>query len=132
MPNKLVNLFGLSIPLFIIHGLEEYFKGFYNIDSQVKFMFGPFLNMNNLQSSFLLFQIMLWFLLIVSFLLLKRKGMWGLFTLMGLVYIYELYHFVKAIESGGYYPGVVSAIGFPIIDFFYWKELIKQFRSSSG
>lgn len=125
---KLINLFGISIPLFIIHGLEEYFNGLYNIDSHVKFMFGYFQNMSSLQSSFLLLQIMLWVLLVISFLLLKQKGIKILLIFLGLVYIYELHHIIKAIEVGGYYPGLITGLGFPLIGYFYWRELISTWN----
>src|SRR3989344_1708711 len=97
---RLVTLFGLSIPLFIVHGLEEYFNNFYNIDPHSEFIFGFFKNMSNFQSSFLLFQIMLWFLFLIAFLLLKQKWTLGLMTIIGLVYLYEFHHFIQAVGVG--------------------------------
>ena len=40
---KLKTLFYISIPVFIAHGLEEFFNGFYNVDWSFRFVFG-FLN----------------------------------------------------------------------------------------
>ena len=126
---KLKTLFFISIPIFITHGLEEYFAGFYNIDSHVKFMFGYFNTLPTSQAVFLLFQIMLWFALIISALLISSEK-WQLWLMIipGLVYIYELHHFWKALVWGSYYPGVITAIAFPIIGFLFWKELLKNLQ----
>ncbi len=39
---KLKTIFCISIPVFIAHGLEEYFNGFYNTDSSFRFFFHYF------------------------------------------------------------------------------------------
>ncbi|MSU55510.1 MAG: hypothetical protein EXS46_03165 [Candidatus Taylorbacteria bacterium] len=127
---KLKTIFYISIPIFIAHGLEEYFTGLYNVDSHVKFMFGYFNALPTPQAIFLLFQISLWFVLIISALLISgEKWQLRLMIIPGLVYIYELHHFWKAIEIGGYYSGVITAIAFPIIGFLFWKELLKNFKN---
>jgi hypothetical protein len=124
--SRLKNIFAFSIPLFIAHGLEEYFFGFYNIDSHIKFMFGYFEQMMPLQATFLIFQIMLWLLLIVSYFLIRgeRWRLW-LMAIPGIIFIYELHHFYKALDVGGYYPGLVTALLFPVIGYLYWKEWTK-------
>ena len=50
---KIQNLFLISIFLFIAHGLEEYFTGFYNVDSLFYFAFRHFENMSVFQAAFL-------------------------------------------------------------------------------
>lgn len=126
---KLKFIFGISIPLFIAHGIEECTTGFYNIDSHSKFLLKPFLAITDYQTSFLAFQIYFWTILILAFVLVRKlPTMFMLF--IGVIYIYELHHIIKAIGVGGYYPGLVTAIGVPIIGFFFWKELIKQLRQS--
>jgi len=126
IPQKLKNLFLLSILLFIVHGLEEYFTGFYNTDSHVQFVFAYFAQMAPLQATFLMFQIMLWLLLIVSYLLIRGER-WQLWLLLipGIIFIYELHHFYKALTIGGYYPGLVTALLFPIVGYLYWREWLK-------
>ena len=125
--NRLKNIFALSIPLFIAHGIEEILTGFYNIDSQAEFWFG---NLNSLpvaQATFMLFQIMIWLMLIVAYLLLLGpKWQLRLMFIPGVVLVYELHHLYKAFEVGGYYPGLITALLFPIIAFFFWKELVKS------
>lgn len=123
---RLKNIFGLSIPLFIAHGLEEYWTGLYSVDSHVKFMFGFAQNMSSLQATFLIFQIMLWLTLIVSYVLMSsNKWAWRLMFIPGIVFIYELHHFYKAFMVGGYYPGLITALLFPVIGYMYWRELLK-------
>jgi len=126
---KLKNIFIVSIPVFVAHGLEEYFNGFYNIDSSSKFMFGYFGTLPTSQAIFLFFQIMLWFALIISaFLISSEKWRLRLMIIPGLVYIFEFVHFWKALDIGGYYPGLITAIAFPFIAFFFWKELIINYK----
>lgn len=83
------------------------------------------------QAAFLLFQIMIWLLLVISFLLItKEKWRLRVMVIPGSIYIFELHHFWEALISGGYYPGVITAIAFPIIGFLFWQELLKNFQHS--
>ena len=129
LSKRIQNLFMLSIFLFIIHGLEEYFTGFYDIDNIFKFIFQVFENMSIFQATFLLFQIMIWILLIISYLLIFKKD-WTLtlLTIPAVVFIFEIHHLLKLVISWEYYPGSITAIFFPILGFFYWKELIKFYK----
>jgi len=67
-------------------------------------------------------------ILIVSYLILNRKYLLELLTFLGLVFIFELHHLIKAVISLSYYPGMITGLLFPIIGFFYWKELIKNWK----
>lgn len=128
---KLKTIFFISIPVFVAHGLEEYFNGFYNADPIFKFFFHYFDAMPIPQATFLLFQIMLWVALIIfAFLLLSEKWRLRLMIIPGLIYILELHHFLEALVSAGYYPGAITAIAFPIIGFLFWKELLKNFQQA--
>ena len=129
MTKRLQTLFLISIPLVIAHGLEEYFTGFYNVDSIFHFMFRYFQNMSIFQATFLLFQIMLWFLLVISYLVLIRgKWLLSLMTFLGLIYIFEIHHLIKSLVSWTYYPGAITALLFPVIGFLFWKELIHNWK----
>ena len=122
--SKLKTIFGISVLLFVAHGLEEYLTGFYNIDSHFSFVFRPLFAMPIEQATFLLFQIMIWFLFSFCFLLVSgEKWQIRLMTLLGFGYLYELHHIIKAVYVGGYYPGLITALTFPILAFFYWREL---------
>ena len=126
---KLEKLFLISIPLFIAHGLEEYFTGFYNVDPIFYFVFQYFQNMSVFQATFLLFQIMFWLLLIISYLVIIR-GRWllSLMTFLGFLFIFEIHHLIESLLSWAYYPGAITALFFPVIGFLFWKELIQNWK----
>lgn len=127
--NRLKNLFGLSVLLFIVHGVEEIIMGFANIDSHVAFLFGSLVALPMLQALFILFQILIWLLLAVTYLLLRGEK-WQLWAMIvvGIVFLYELHHLYKAVEVGGYYPGLITVLPLYIVGFFFWKELISVAR----
>lgn len=128
---KLNLLLLLSIPIYFFHGMEEYFNGFYQTDSVSRFFFQPFQSMNSLQATFLLFQIMILVILIISFLLLQgKKYVLYMVTIFGLFFIFEFHHLYKAITQTEYYPGLITALIIYILGFFYWKELIKNWRKT--
>lgn len=122
---RLKTIFAISIPIFIAHGLEEYFTGFYAVDSHFKFFFGSLDTMSVAQATFLVFQIMFWIALAVfTFLIASEKWRMRVMILPGLIYIYELHHFWSALSIGGYYSGMITALAFPIVGFVFWKELL--------
>ncbi len=124
---KLKTIFIISIPVFIAHGLEEYFNGFYNIDWSFKLVFGSLETMPVSQAVFVVFQMTLWAALIVfAFLIASEKWRLRLMIFPGLIYIFELHHIWKALESWSYYPGAITAIAFLIIGFLFWKELFRN------
>ena len=124
---KLKIIFGISIPLFILHGIEEYRTGFYRDNELYQFAFRPFLEMSWHQVMFATFQVMFWLLLAATFLMtLSEKWRLRMMTVLGAVYILELHHIWKAVVSWSYYPGLITALAFPVVGFFFWRELIKS------
>lgn len=127
---KLKTIFIISIPFFIAHGLEEIFNNFYNIDWSVKIVFGFLNNMSVPQATFIVFQIMMWLaLIIIAFLIASEKWRLRLLFLPGIIFIVELHHVWKALETWNYYPGVITAIPLTILGFFFWRELLKNWKS---
>lgn len=124
--NKLRMIFLLSIPFFIIHGIEEYITGFYKVDV---LLFGH-LSPNISQPAFILFQILWWILLIIIFKLTKTKRNFNLMIIVGFIYIFELHHLIHTffIEKA-YYLGTITALVFPFFTFFFWKEFLRTRRS---
>lgn len=123
---RLKIIFGLSIPLFVLHGIEEYRAGFYQVDELYQFVFRPFLEMQGSQATFIVFQIMFWFLLSTSFLLIaSERWRLGTMIIIGLVYILELEHIWKTVISWSYYPGLITALPLYVVGFFLWKELLR-------
>lgn len=125
---KLKNIFALSIPVFVAHGLEEYFNNFYNVDWSTKFVFGFMETMSVPQATFLVFQIMLWLaLIVIAFLISNEKWRLRLMLLPGIIFIIELHHIWTAVKMWGYYSGLITAIPLTIIGFLFWKELLKNY-----
>jgi len=126
---KLKTIFYISIPIFITHGLEEIFNGFYNIDWSTKLVIGFLNEMSVPQATFIVFQVMIWLSFIVfAFLIASEKWRLRLLILPGIIYIFELHHLWKAFESWSYYPGAITAIAFPVVGFMFWKELLNNFK----
>jgi len=124
--SKLKNIFALSIPLFIAHGIEEFLTHFYDIDAHDQAIFGLLSSLSNHGATFVVFQIMFWLILIVSYLLISsEQWRFRLMFVPGIIFIYELHHLYKAVLTGGYYPGLITALLFPVIGYFYWRELLK-------
>ena len=133
MIRTLRSIFFLSIPIFIVHGIEEYVMGFTKIDPIFRFIFQPVLSMSTDQGTFLVFQIMLWLLLIVSaLLLLGEKWQRRLFIIPGIFYIVEVHHLIETIMRQSYYPGSLTAIAFPVLAFFFWKEYLHASTSHNS
>lgn len=56
----------------------------------------------------------------------KRNSNPKLLIAIGLVYIFEAQHLVHAFSDKAYFSGAVTALAFPIVAFFYWQELFKN------
>lgn len=128
---RLQRIFGLSIPLFIVHGVEEFVTHFSDIDAHDQAIFGILSGLSNHGATFVTFQVMLWLLLLISFLLLLGpKWQFSVLALVGVIYLYELHHIYKAIMIWGYYPGLITSLAFPVFAFFFWKEWIRIYKKT--
>jgi len=127
LSKKLKTIFLFSILLFYVHGLEEILTDFYSTDVFVGYIANFFNSMP--QAVYWILHIGWWVLLLVVFLLIIG-GKWHLriMVLYGIVLIFESHHLIKAIETWGYYPGMITALFFPIVAFFFWRELIKIYK----
>lgn len=125
---RLKTIFALSIPLFIVHGTEEFITRFYDTDSWDQFLFGPLAAMSTHQAMFVTFQVMVWLLLIVSFfLILDERWRLRMLAILGLVYVFELHHSIKAVLAWSYYPGLITSLGFPILAVLFWREWVRVY-----
>lgn len=120
---KLKTIFTIFIPVFILHGLEEYFTGLYKYDPFYQFFPNP-------KTAFMIFVLAIGNIFVVASYIFVKKNKWalGLSIMLGLLSLFEFIHFYDAIRTGGYYPGLISAFAFPIIAFYLWKELLKNFK----
>ncbi len=127
--NRLKILFLISIPVFFAHSIEEYYNNMYNVDSTFRYVYSVFQSMSIYQTSFIQLSVMIWLILIISFLLIySNKWHLRFMLLLGIIYVLELHHIVKAIVILDYYPGVVTSSMFLIIGIYYWKEIISIYR----
>ena len=125
---KLKNIFLLSIILFIAHGVEEFFTGFYNVDKSFLLTVGKI--SNNLPLVFILYQVILWMILSLAYFFIKKnKWVFPISITLIVFMILELQHLYETLITGKYYPGTFTAIIFPFIAFFFLKELRKQFAA---
>lgn len=126
---KLKNIFILSIILFVAHGVEEFFTGFYNVDKSFLLTVGKI--SDNLPLAFIFYQIILWLLLLLAyFLIRKNKLVLPISIILIVVMMLELQHLYETLITGRYYPGTFSAIIFPFIAFFFLKELLNNYKKS--
>ncbi|MBI3573805.1 HXXEE domain-containing protein [Candidatus Kaiserbacteria bacterium] len=125
---RLKIIFALSIPFFIVHGAEEYLTHFYDIDSSYHFVFGWLASASAYQAMFATFEVMLWILFVVALLLLlgERSRFW-LLGIVGIIYVFELHHIIKALLAWSYYPGLITSFAFPIFAFLFWKEWMRLY-----
>jgi len=90
--NKLKTIFAVSVLLFIVHGLEEMFTGFYELDAWDQAIFSPLAHLSVHGAMFVTFQIMFWILLIVvSILLLNERAHVSICSLFQVSYTYSSY-----------------------------------------
>jgi len=129
LTKKLKRLFLISILIFIAHITEELLAGLWNVDSLTISAAKYFQSIP--QAIFVVFNLtFLIFLIIIALLIKGGKWIWLVMSIVGLIFVFELEHIIKALISGGYYPGLYTSFLFPIIGFFYWKELIKNFKQN--
>lgn len=126
---KLKVLLMISIVIVYLHFFEEIVSDFYVNDWIMKYISSLFQNINQAQYYG---SHVVWILMIGPAALLALGGKWTLrvLTLYGLFFIFELHHLIDAIRTLSYYPGVITNIAFEIVGFFYWKELIRNWRKN--
>lgn len=128
---KLKVLLMISIAIVYLHFFEEVVSGFYVNDWIMESISSLFQNVNQAQYYG---SHVVWILMIGPAALLALGGKWTLrvLTLYGLFFIFELHHLIDAIRTFNYYPGVITNIAFEIVGFFYWEELIRNWRENYG
>lgn len=125
---KLKIIFLVSIIFFYIYGIEEVMNNFYHVDS---FILGIANFFDTIPQAVYWISHMAWWLLLVIVLLFLIGGRWmlHLMAVYGLILVFESHHLIKAFMVSAYYPGMVTALFFPVIAFFFWRELLKLYRS---
>ena len=128
---RLNNLFLITLIPIYLHGIEEILTGFSHIDSFM--VIGSHFFNTSSEQFYWVSHIIFWLLLPVLYLFFyKTKVALFLFSLFGLFFIVELHHIYKAVLIKNYYPGLITSLAYPVIGFFYIKELIKIWRKNYG
>lgn len=130
MPSiKLRQAFLLSIVMFVLHGLEEYFTGFYLIDKSYLLTVGRL--GTNPEMRFIAYQAVLWGVLLAGYFLV-RKGKWRkpILLALGVIMVLELQHLYETVVTRKYYPGSYTAVLFPFLAFLLYLAFQNSRRVS--
>jgi len=125
---KLQQLFLVSLALIYLHGLEEILTGYQYQDSFM--IFGANLFGTGPETFYWVSHILFWFALPVLYLAFKNSS-FGLVLagIFGLLFVVEFHHLVKGLVGLGYYPGTITALFYPILGTFFWRQWLKDWRS---
>ena len=125
--HKLKRLFSLSLLLIYAHGVEEIINNFQYSDSFMVYGANLF---NTTPEIFYWVSHLIWWPSLPILFLLFRKNRLGLFlmTLYGFVFFIELHHPIKGLLAGSYYPGMITALLYPIFGGVYWKQIIEDWK----
>ena len=127
---KLKKIILFTLLLIYAHGIEEMLMGFWKVDSVVM-TWNKYLT-SIPQAVYYASHIPFWFFVTsIFFLILGGKWTLRVLALFGVIFVFELHHVFGAIFiSHGYYPGLITAIFYPVVGFFYWKELLNNFNEN--
>lgn len=126
--NKLERIFLISLFLIYIHGVEEIIGGFQHFDSFM--IFGAKYFSTTPEMFYWISHLIWWFSVPLIFIVFKKyRFILLIMAIYGTVFIIEFHHVIKAFIAKSYYPGTITALFYPLIGFFYWKELLKNWRS---
>lgn len=121
---KLKHLFLLSLILIYSHGLEEIINGFQFSDSFM--IYGANMFNTTPEIFYWVSHLIWWILLPILFFLFNKKRLGLLLlTLYGLVFFIELHHPSKGFLAGRYYPGMITALFYPVFGIFYWRQVVQ-------
>ena len=111
---KLKIYFLVTALLLVVHMMEEWLTRFQNVFPFMLWLGQQFQNKSS--AIFFTFMLMVWLLLLISFIFLleKRKLILWMLSVFSVIYIFELHHPIRALLSGHYYPGAITGLLFPL------------------
>ena len=128
MTSKRTNLlFLVALVLVYLHGLEESLTGFQHIDSFMELGGRVF---STSSENFYWFSHFTWWLVVpIIFLVFRKKPIiLPLLAVFGSVFFIEIHHLVKALLVQAYYPGMITALIYPIFGVYFYRELIRKWK----
>ena len=115
-------LLQISIPLYIVHAIEEYSTGILKLDPLFRWVESSHL------PTVILYMVEQVLLVLLLFWAISKPKLW-LLIFIGLIFLIEILHIIPALKQMSYYPGLVTAILLLLLAYFYWKELILNFKN---
>lgn len=116
---SITTLLKLSIPLFLVHAVEEYSTGILNLDPLFRWVTAQGLPTVSLY-------IAEQFGLVVLLLLAIYYPWFWLRVFIGLLFILEITHIIPALQQMSYYPGLVTGALLVVFGIFYWDRLMRM------
>jgi hypothetical protein len=127
---SLKTIMAAAIVLFVVHAVEEFVTGFPDADRSFLWIAELFEGLTLPQSVFILYEICLITLLIAVFAVaFFRVPLKVFFVLLGIVMLLESVHIIAALVMKGYYPGLITALFFPVLSVLYWIRLLRDLRA---
>lgn len=128
--DKLKHIFLLSLALIYAHGLEEIIGGFQYFDSFM--VAGARYFGTNPEFFYWMSHLIFWISLPTLFLIFRNKKLGLLLiSIFGIIYFVELHHITKGFIARSYYPGMITALFYPIIGLFFWRQLIRDWKAKN-
>lgn len=125
---RLTGAFAASVLFMGFHKIESYFTGEWNTAPVYQAILGMQLEAGEML--FLSFVITLLAGLLCCLLIISlRSGTVYFLAFWGLTFLLEFHHLVRTLAGGHYYSGSLTAMAYIILGVFYWKELIRHFRT---
>lgn len=128
--DNLKKIFLLGLVFIYAHGIEEILFGFWKVDS-VLMTWNNFLT--SIPQAVYYASHIAWWLLLIPIAMLTIGGRWALggLALFGIVWFIEIHHVIGAVfVTHSYYSGMITALLYPVVGIFYYRELIKNFRKN--
>lgn len=122
---RIKNILKISIPLFIIHAVEEYMYGMVQMDpffQKVSDFTQVPLNIVYFVEQLLLVLVLLWAV--------YQPRRW-LHILIGAIFVFEITHVTRAISIMSYYPGLITGVLLLVLGGIYWKQLFKGYSRNN-
>lgn len=127
LSTKLTHLFHLTVVLIYLHALEEVLTGFPTSDSFMVLGGNVF---GTTPEIFYWVTHAIWLLGVPATFILahKSKLILSLLALFGAVFVFEFHHLFKSLLRADYYPGMITALFYPVVGLYYWKQLLIDWR----
>jgi hypothetical protein len=113
-----------TLAVMILHIAEEFMTQLYSVDP-LTLVGSRYLHMSPIVVYSIVQVLGVLFISILAWISARNKFNKQLSIILGLLFIFELFHPYMAILNGSYYPGLYTGTILVVIGCFYWKEFLK-------